>query len=173
MGRLWLDDAVRVATEIGGALDALTTAGLVHRDVKPSNVMLDGSGATALTDFGLAKGPAYTVLTRPGQVMGTVEYLAPELITGASATLASDLYALGCVVYECLSGAPPFNSDNVFETITLHLDTEPDDLASHRPDVLSSFSFAVLTALAKEPAKRPPSGRAYALLLAAGARVQS
>lgn len=171
--RLPLEDTVRMAREIGGALDALDSVGLVHRDVKPSNVMLDESGASALTDFGLAKGPAYTVLTRPGQVMGTVEYIAPELITGEPATAASDLYALGCVVYECLTGSPPFDSDNMFETITMHLEEDPEDLASHRPDLPDGFSEAVLTALAKEPARRPPTARAYSLMLSVGARSRS
>ncbi|MDH4281358.1 MAG: serine/threonine protein kinase, partial [Myxococcales bacterium] len=169
-GALSLSEALGVATQIGAALDALHSVGLVHRDVKPSNIMLDGEGTAALTDFGLAKGPAYTVLTRPGQVMGTVEYLAPELVTGEAATLASDLYALGCVVYECLAGAPPFASENVFEALTMHLDSEPADLHAIRPDVPAALSFAVLTALAKEPGKRPPSARAYGLLLASGAR---
>jgi serine/threonine kinase PknH len=169
-GQLPLTDVVRVVREIGGALDSLHAAELVHRDVKPSNVMLDKVGATGLTDFGLAKGPAYTVLTRPGQVMGTVDYIAPELITGEPASPASDIYALGCLVYECLAGAPPFDSDNLFETVSMHLEEEPAALGGFRSDLPEGFSTAVLTAMAKEPEKRPTTARAYSLMLAVGAR---
>lgn len=103
-GALPLADMVRLLAQVAAGLDALHRAELVHRDVKPSNIMLDENGDAALTDFGLAKGRAYTVLTRPGQVMGTLDYLAPELIKGGRASPASDVYALGCVVYECLAG---------------------------------------------------------------------
>ncbi len=171
-GPLPLADVVRVVREIGGALDTLHAADLVHRDIKPSNIMLDDSGAAALTDFGLAKGPAYTVLTRPGQVMGTVDYIAPELITGEPASPASDIYALGCLVYECLAGAPPFDSDNVFETVSMHLGEEPADLGRFREDLPDGFSDAVLTAMAKEPEKRPTTARAYALMLTVGAQAR-
>ena len=105
-GRLPLADCVRLALEIAGGLGALHECGIVHRDVKPANVMLDRHGASALTDYGLAKGTAYSVLTKPGQPLGTLDYLAPELIEGKDATPESDVYALGCLVYECVTGAP-------------------------------------------------------------------
>src|SRR4029077_12144314 len=100
--------AARVISEVARGLDALHGAGIVHRDVKPGNVLFDAEGTAKLTDFGLAKGRAYTVLTQPGQVIGTLDYLAPELIRGEPATPQSDLYALGCVAYECATGKPPF-----------------------------------------------------------------
>lgn len=89
-GPLPIPEMVRIVAEIAAGLDTLHRAEIIHRDVKPSNVMLDTDGAAALTDFGLAKGRAYTVLTKPGQVMGTLDYLAPEMLRGADATPASD-----------------------------------------------------------------------------------
>src|SRR4051794_18382840 len=122
-----LDDVVRIVGEIAGGLEALHAAGIVHRDVKPANVMIRATGRAALTDFGLAKGRAYTVLTRPGQVMGTLDYIAPELISGEEATPASDVYALGCVTYECISGAAPFADRGLFEVAVAHMEDEPVD----------------------------------------------
>jgi serine/threonine-protein kinase len=169
-GRLAVTEAVKLAAEIGGALDALHTGGLVHRDVKPSNVMIDLGGSASLTDFGLAKGPAYTVLTRPGQVMGTLDYLAPELLAGGEALPASDLYALGCMVFECLAGAAPFADRTVFEIGLAHLSEEPPDPCAARTDCPPDLTWAVRQALAKDPADRPPSGTAYANMLAVASR---
>ena len=104
-GALPIVEALRIGAEVATGLDALHRGGLVHRDVKPSNLMLYEDGRAAITDFGLAKGPAYTVLTEPGQVMGTLDYLAPELIRGEAATPSTDIYAFGCVVYECVTGS--------------------------------------------------------------------
>ena len=168
--RLEIGEAVRLAAEIGAGLDALHAGGLVHRDVKPSNILFDSGGAAVLTDFGLARGPAYTVLTEPGMVMGTIDYIAPELVRGEAATAASDIYALGCVVFECLTGSPPFWSTNMFETVTAHLEQEPRNPASDRPECSPELGAAVLYALDKEPARRPASGHAFALLLRVAAR---
>ena len=120
--------------DVAAGLDALHRGGIVHRDVKPSNVMLREDGSAALTDFGLAKGAAYTVLTRPGQVLGTLDYLAPELVRGGEATPASDIYALGCVAFECLAGRPPFADRSLFGVGTAHLEDEPPDPPAS-PDV--------------------------------------
>ena len=112
-----------------------------------------------LTDFGLAKGEAYTVLTKPGQVMGTLDYLAPELIRGDEATRGSDIYALGCLVYECLTGTTPFGGRSVFQIGLAHLDEEPPDPCEARADCPPELAAAaLLRALAKDPAERPPSG---------------
>lgn len=164
-GSLPLDEALRIAAEIATGLDALHRSGLVHRDVKPSNLMLYENGSAAITDFGLAKGPAYTVLTKPGQVMGTLDYLAPELIRGEAATPATDIYAFGCVVYECITGTPPFGGKSLFEIGSAHLNTPPPDPAETRPEVSPSLSWAVLKALDKDPAQRPPTATTYASLL--------
>ncbi|MDP9284300.1 MAG: serine/threonine protein kinase [Actinomycetota bacterium] len=169
-GPLELDEVLRLAAELGSGLDALHREGLVHRDVKPSNLMLHENGRAAITDFGLAKGPAYTVLTKPGQVMGTLDYLAPELIRGEPAAPASDIYALGCVMYECVTGAPPFGGRSLFELGTAHLNEEPPDPREFRPELPASASWALLRALEKEPPRRPPTAIAYASLLSVAAR---
>ena len=165
-----LADTLRVAAEVGAALDSLHRSNLVHRDIKPSNILLDEDGNAMLTDFGLARGRAYTVLTKPGQVMGTLDYLAPELIRGAPADAASDIYAFGCVVFECLTGGPPFGSKSMFEVGVAHLEEEPPDPRTSRDDLPPGFGWAVLQALAKEPARRPPTATAYAHMLGMAAR---
>jgi serine/threonine protein kinase len=163
--QLPVDDILRIAAEVGSGLDALHASGLVHRDIKPSNIMLDGNGSALLTDFGLAKGPAYTVLTSPGQVMGTLDYLAPELVKGGPATAASDLYAFACVVYECIAGKPPFADRGLFQVAMAHLTEQPPDPCLARVDLPAQLSWSVLQGLAKDPAQRPPSGTAFAHML--------
>jgi len=164
-GRLEVDEAIDLAAQLGRGLDALHERGIVHRDVKPSNVLLDGDGTAALTDFGLARGADWTRLTRDGQVVGTPQYLAPELIEGEEATPASDLYALGCVLYECLAGGPPFRARHPAELAFAHLTEPPPDPRGARPDLSEDVALAVLTALEKEPAARPTSATALARML--------
>ena len=168
-GPMPVEEIVRIASEIGGALDALHAVGLIHRDIKASNILLDedAGGAAALTDFGLAKGTGYAELTRPGQIVGTLDYLAPERIRGEQASPASDIYALGCVVYECVAGLPPFGSKGMMEVAFAHLEEEPADPCLNRPDLPSGFGVAVNTALAKDPAERPRTANAYTDLLRA------
>ena len=168
-GQLPLTKTLRLARHVSAGLDALHDRNLVHRDVKPANVMVDESGTAALTDFGLARGEADTVLTRAGAVVGTVDYLAPELIRGRPATRSSDIYAFGCLVYECLAGAAPFSGKQFAETLLAHVREEPRVLSAHRADLPQSVSWAVVKALAKEPAERPPTATAYARLLRASA----
>jgi serine/threonine-protein kinase len=164
-GPLRLEEMLQLVGEVGSGLDALHRQGLVHRDVKPSNVMLREDGSAALTDFGLAKGAAYTVLTRPGQVLGTLDYLAPELIRGQEATPASDVYALGCVAFECLAGQPPFGDRSLFGVGTAHLEDEPPD-----PPAPPGVAWALRRALDKDPSARPPTATTYAHLLRTAAR---
>jgi serine/threonine protein kinase len=168
-GPLSVEATVQLAREVAAGLDALHERGIVHRDIKASNVLLD-EGRALVTDFGLAKGPASTVLTRPGQVLGTLEYLAPELIRGEPATPASDIYALGCLVFECVAGATPFSGRSLFEVGIAHLDEEPGDPGVGRESWPPALSAAVLEALHKEPAQRPPTAASYVegLRLAAG-----
>jgi serine/threonine-protein kinase len=165
-GPLSIDELVRVVAHVASGLDALRAAGIVHRDVKPSNVILDAAGAAYLTDFGLAKGRAYTVLTKPGMVMGTLDYLAPEALRGAEATPASDIYALGCLAYECVAGRAPFADRSMFELASAHLSVEPPDPCAGRADAPRGLSWAILQALEKEPKKRPPTATAYAHMVA-------
>jgi serine/threonine-protein kinase len=151
-GRLSIDLTNRMAAQVGAGLDALHECELVHRDIKASNIIFRSDGSAALMDFGLAKGSGYSTLTTPGQVVGTLNYLAPELIRGQAASASTDLYALGCVVYECVSGQPP---------------------CAGRADAPPGYGEAVLQALAKDPAARPPTGTEYARRLDAAAQAEA
>jgi serine/threonine-protein kinase len=168
-GPLPIRDVCRTTAEVASALDALHARGLIHRDVKPSNVLLDGRGVSFLTDFGLSKGRGYSALTTAGQVMGTLDYLAPELIRGGTATPASDIYALGCTVHEAVTGLPPFGARSAFEVGVAHLQEEPPDPAGARNDVNERMSWAILQGLAKDPEARPPTATMYSNLLMAAA----
>jgi serine/threonine-protein kinase len=172
-GRLEVDETTRIVAHVAAGLDSLHREGLVHRDVKPANILVDETGAAALGDFGLAKGRGYTALTRPGQMVGTVDYVAPELIRGERASAASDVYALGCVTYECLVGHPPFADKSVLRVSVAHLNEEPPDPRPERPDLTRELGSAVLRALAKDPAARPRTPLVYAHMLDIARRERS
>jgi serine/threonine protein kinase len=168
-GPLPIANVVRLADEVSSALDALHDADLVHRDVKASNILLRDDGTAVLGDFGLVRGPGYTALTVPGQLLGTLAYVAPELIRGDPASPASDVYALGCTVYEALAGATPFASYGAFRVGLAHLDEQPADPSAARSDCPPPFGRAVLLALAKNPDLRPLPATGYARALRAAA----
>ena len=113
---------------------------------------------------------AATVLTKTGHVVGTADYLAPEVIRGQAAGPPADIYALGCVTYECIAGHPPFGRASIVETALATIRDEPDDPCRERDDLAEGLSFAVLQALAKSPSDRPPTAAAYALMLRISAR---
>jgi eukaryotic-like serine/threonine-protein kinase len=169
-GPLPAGTSARIAADVAEALEAAHRQGLVHRDVKPGNVMIDERGAAALTDFGLARGVAETVMTKTGAVVGTLDYLAPEVIRGEQASPASDIYAFGCLLYECLAGAPPYAGKEYVETLLAHVRDEPRDLGDVRDDLPAGVSWAILRALAKDPGQRPPTATAYARLVRASAQ---
>ena len=164
-GRLPLDRTLALAGRLGAALDAIHERGLLHRDIKSSNILLTDDGLPMLSDFGVAKGAGYTVLTRTGLMVGTLDYLAPELIRGEPATPASDVYAFACLVYECLSGAPPFSSRSMFEIGYAHLNDAPAGLHTHVPGISDELDRALLRGLDKEPSRRPHLAGAYAGML--------
>jgi serine/threonine protein kinase len=164
-GPLDVADLVRLAADVGAGLDALHRQGIVHRDVKPANIMLATDGTAVLSDFGLAKGTAYTVLTKPGQILGTLNYLAPELLRKQPAGPMSDLYSFGCVLFECLAGKAPFAGRGLLRVGMAHLEEEPGDPADGRDDVPEAVSWTVRQALAKDPARRPTGAGALARML--------
>jgi serine/threonine protein kinase len=164
-GPLDVDETADLAAQLGRGLDALHTAGIVHRDVKPSNVLLDDDGVAALADFGLARAADSTRLTREGQVLGSLHYLAPELIEGTEATPASDIYALGCLLYESLVGEPPFVGRRPAELGFAHLTEAPPDPRARRPELSSELAAALLTPLEKQPSARPTTATALARML--------
>jgi DNA-binding beta-propeller fold protein YncE len=161
-----------VVAQIGAALDAAHERGLVHRDVKPANVLLAAGDHAYLTDFGLAKhmeSTAAAALSRPGGWVGTLGYVAPEQIRGERVDARTDVYALGCVLVHALTGRPPYMRDSEEATLWAHLHAPPPDESE---GVAPPFAEVVARALAKDPAERFPSagdlGRAA--LAAAGAQ---
>jgi serine/threonine protein kinase len=171
-GRLDLATTVKICTHVAAGLQALWEAGMVHRDVKPANILLDRAGKAYITDFGLAKDSAGTVLTRPGQPLGSMDYMPPEQIRGEPVTGAADIYSLGCVVFECVHGQPPFADREGMRVLWAHLQDEPGDPSAGRTDIPAGFSQALKAALRKQPAERPRTSTEYARSLsdAAGYR---
>ncbi|MEI8410141.1 MULTISPECIES: serine/threonine-protein kinase [unclassified Kribbella] len=151
-----------IATQGARALDAAHAAGIVHRDVKPGNLLLAPDGTLKITDFGIAKG-AGTETTGVGVLLGTASYVSPEQVRGQSATPASDWYSFGCVLYELLSGTPPFTGPTVESVMRQHLDTAPAPI--NRADVEPALANLVLQFLAKNPEDRPSSAAEVTALL--------
>jgi serine/threonine protein kinase len=165
-GALDVATTVRVCGDVAAGLDALWAAGMVHRDVKPANILLDRQGTAYVTDFGLAKDMQGTLLTRPGSSLGTMEYMAPEQIRGESLSAATDVYALGCVAHECVCGRTPFAYAQGMRVLWAQLQDQPPDPRELRSDLSTQFSSALLSALEKDPAKRPASAGEYVRMLA-------
>jgi serine/threonine-protein kinase len=169
-GNLPLDEAVRICTAVASGLDALHAEGLIHRDVKPANILLDEDGTPYIADFGLAKDRDASVLTKAGQALGSMDYMAPEQIRGEEVTAQSDVYALGCVMFECMSGKPPFADRQGMRILWAHLQEEPASPLVDRPEVPADVAWAISRALQKEPEDRPPTATAFAgaIRIAAG-----
>jgi serine/threonine-protein kinase len=157
--------AIEACAQICDGLAHAHATGILHRDVKPSNVLFDAAKSSALADFGLAKGRDYTALTRHGEFLGTPHYVAPELIVGEPASGASDIYALGCVLYEAATGAPPFAGRSALEVGLGHLEEAPPDPRERAPELSEGVAEALELALAKDPGERPTTGHALAWML--------
>jgi serine/threonine protein kinase len=156
-GRMDPVRAARTAAQIADALETAHERGLIHRDVKPSNVIVTAEGHVYLTDFGLAK-RAETApgLTGADQLLGTVDYVAPELIEGNEPDAPSDVYSLGCVLYEMLTGAAPFSDQQGgMAKMWAQVNAEPAPLRERRPDVPAELAELTHRAMAKAPGVRP------------------
>jgi serine/threonine protein kinase len=168
-GPLDVPATLRMAADVASGLEALWAAGMVHRDVKPANILLDGRGQAYITDFGLAKDTQANALTRPGQAIGSMDYMAPEQIRGEALGAAADVYGLGCVIHECLCGQPPFAEVKGVGVLWAHLQQEPPDPRRLRSDISPQFGRTMMLALEKDPDRRPPSAGEYVRMLAAAA----
>jgi serine/threonine kinase PknH len=146
--------AVRVIEQVAKALHAAHKAGLVHRDVKPSNILLDDDDFAYLIDFGIARATEDTRLTRTGSMIGTLHYLAPERFGDAEVDARSDIYALACVLYECLTGSTPYPGDSFEQQIAAHLMQPPPRPSSTDPSIPVQVDEVIATGMAKDPTDR-------------------
>ena len=162
---LGLTDALAWADEMLDALDAAHAAGIIHRDIKPSNLFLVNTGRgkpyVKLLDFGIAKLGALpgesTPQTRASVILGTPDYISPEQARGKPISPQTDLYAIGCVIFEMVTGKRVFKGENTLQTMWMHVEDKPPVPSSLRPDIPPELDDAILWALEKEPSNRPPS----------------
>jgi serine/threonine-protein kinase len=161
-GPLEPTQAVALTCELLEALDAAHQAGVIHRDVKPSNVLVDRDGRARLTDFGLALAQDHTRLTAASTILGTLAYMSPEQAKGEQATAQSDLYAVGALLFELLAGRPPFEAETPSGLLMQHITMPAPPLGSLVEALPEGLAALVASALAKAPAERPASAAAFA-----------
>ncbi|TDU88369.1 serine/threonine-protein kinase [Kribbella voronezhensis] len=156
-GPLPKDRAIDIVEQSAAGLAAAHELDVVHRDVKPGNLLLTPTGTVKVADFGIAHlpGDGATTLTGTGQIIGSTRYLAPERAQGGRAVKASDVYSLGCVLYELVTGQPPFTGEHPTAILYQHVDTPPTPPSTIRPELAGSFEAVLLQMLAKDPTERP------------------
>ena len=159
-GSLSVDEAMKVLASVASALDAAHALGVVHRDVKPANVLMDPGPQVFLADFGLARDSENSALTAPGQVLGTIDYMAPELLDGERVGPATDIYGLACLAYETLTGTVPYLRDTDAATMYAHIVDPPPKPSERRPELPSALDVALAAGMAKDPGDRPASAGA-------------
>ena len=161
-GRLEIPAAVAIAVGVARALAHAHRHGLIHRDIKPHNILLTTEGMVKVADFGIARAASATSLTQAGTVLGSVHYFSPEQARGQAIGTASDLYSLGVVLFEMLAGRLPFVADSPIAVALQHLNEAPPRLRALRPEVSAELESLVMHLLAKDPSRRPPSADAVA-----------
>lgn len=167
-GRFTQTIAVEIMRQVLGALGAAHASGIVHRDVKPANVMIAPGRLVKMMDFGIARFDTSN-LTQPGAVIGTPRYMSPEQILGKTVDARGDLFSSGVVLHEMLTGTPPFDGGSMMETMQKILTYEPPDLSIYDSSISSGIAAVVRKALAKDPTDRFPDAKAMAAALLAGA----
>jgi serine/threonine-protein kinase len=153
-GPLDLREAVGLALQVAHALSFAHARGLVHRDVKPQNVLLNDDGQAKVTDFGIARSLDVHGVTQTGTVLGTSDYIAPEQARGQKVDPKTDIYSLGAVLYELLTGEVPFSGDTFVAVAMRHVSEPPPSVLDHRPDCPVRLDLAIQRAMAKDPADR-------------------
>ena len=166
-GRLPWPEAFAIGEQVARALAAAHANRLVHRDIKPGNVLVDAAGRAKVTDFGIAKAAAAAPLTRTGMVVGSANYVAPEQAQGDDVGPAADQYSLGCVLFEAVTGRPPYRGPNAVAIATQHVSAPVPDPRRHQADLPPAAADLIRRALAKPPEARFPSATAMADALAA------
>ncbi|MCA9586166.1 MAG: protein kinase [Myxococcales bacterium] len=165
--------ALRLLDETCKGVEAIHAAGTVHRDLKPSNLLLDSSRELRVTDFGVADRLQRRGVNGELQIVGTPEYMAPEIVDGSEIppelSYRSDVYSLGCIAFELLTGTPPFAGESTVEQMVARVVQEPPRPSARRPDLTTAFDDVVLRALDRDPATRTPTAEAFRRALRAAA----
>ncbi|WP_218716010.1 serine/threonine-protein kinase, partial [Nocardia sp. MH4] len=164
MGRLSVVQGLDMLEQTGRALEVAHAAGVVHRDVKPGNILVTPTGQVKITDFGIAKAVDASPVTKTGMVMGTAQYIAPEQAVGEDATAASDVYSLGIVGYEALAGVRPFTGDGAITVAMKHVRDAPPPMPADLP---ANVHELIAITMAKDPTQRYSSGGEFADAVAA------
>src|SRR3954454_21229225 len=162
-GALQPGRVVRLLSQVADALDVAHSQGLLHRDIKPGNIMIAAGDHCFLTDFGLSKNVSSDsiALTAQGEFVGTIDYTAPELVLGKEADSRLDVYSLGCLFYECLAGQPPFPKERDVEVLYAHIQDPPPRVSAVRPDLPPALDDVIVKAMAKKPEDRFPTCSAF------------
>lgn len=162
-----VQQVLQIGSAIADGLDAAHQLGMVHRDVKPQNIMVTHDNTAKITDFGIAKSGLSTAQTETGVTFGTADYISPEQARGQSATAQSDIYALGVTLYEALTGQLPFTGDSAVSVAIQHVSSKPPPIRRHNPNVSPALEQLIMRALSKNPADRPATAKEFARLLRA------
>ena len=156
---LELDDSLTILTAVAEAIDAAHEAGIVHRDIKPANVLVDPGPQVFLGDFGLARDPHGAMLTVPGQILGTLDYMAPEHLEAEGVGTPADIYAYTCLVVETLTGEVPFPRGTDAAVMYAHVVDPPPSLSERRPELPTALDDVIAAGMAKDPDERPSTAR--------------
>src|ERR671937_205173 len=161
VGPLPVEEAAAYAIEIGRGLEAAHARRMVHRDVKPQNVLIDADGRAKVTDFGIARSLEADGLTKTGRVLGTTDYVSPEQAMGHGVDARSDIYSLGVLLFEMLTGDVPFQAETVVGVAMKHVNEQIPDVRTIRPEVSNALAAVIERATAKDPSQRYGSMAAF------------
>jgi hypothetical protein len=166
LGRLPWEQAFAIAEQVASALSAAHGHGVIHRDVKPPNILIDRSDRVKVTDFGIARAVRATTLTRPGMVLGSANYVAPEQAQGNPVGPAADLYSLGCVLFESVTGNTPYQGRSAVAIATQHVSSPVPDPRDQVPELPGAAAALIMRSLGKQPGDRFPDASTMAAALA-------